>query len=74
VWWCTLVIPALRKLRQEKEEFKDSLSTIMSLGYTARPCLKIKYVIASDSFVKTVCLTLYHKHFPIFCIEPYFKV
>jgi hypothetical protein len=33
-WWHTLVIPALRRLRQENCEFKSSL------GYIARPCLK----------------------------------
>jgi hypothetical protein len=33
-WWCTLVIPALRRLRQEACEFE------VSLGYIARPCLK----------------------------------
>jgi hypothetical protein len=33
---CMPVIPALRRLRQEDHEFKTSL------GYIARPCLKIK--------------------------------
>lgn len=33
VWWNTLVISALRKLRQEHEE--------ANLGHKARPCLKI---------------------------------
>jgi hypothetical protein len=34
VWWCTPVIPALGRLRQENYKFK------VSLGYTERICLK----------------------------------
>jgi hypothetical protein len=33
-WWCTPVIPALRRLRQEDHEFEASLD------YTVRPHLK----------------------------------
>jgi hypothetical protein len=36
VWWCTPVIPALGKLRQEDCEFQASLD------YTVRSCLKKK--------------------------------
>jgi hypothetical protein len=36
VWWYILVIPALRRLRQEGSEFKSSA------GYTRRFCFKIK--------------------------------
>jgi hypothetical protein len=36
-WWDISTIPALRRLRQKDREFKASL------GYTARPCLKIKH-------------------------------
>jgi hypothetical protein len=36
VWWLTPVIPALRGLRQENQEFEASL------GYIARCCLKRK--------------------------------
>jgi hypothetical protein len=32
--WCMLVIPALRKQRQESHAFQASL------GYVERPCLK----------------------------------
>jgi hypothetical protein len=32
--WCTPIIPALGRLRQEDHEFKASL------GYTQKPCLK----------------------------------
>jgi hypothetical protein len=35
-WWCTPVIPALRRLRQEDHEFEVDLSIIV------RPCLKKK--------------------------------
>jgi hypothetical protein len=35
-WWCTPILPALRRLRQEDWKFKDSL------GYITRPCLKKK--------------------------------
>jgi hypothetical protein len=35
-WWCTPVIPAFGRQRQEDGEFKTSL------GYIARPCLKTK--------------------------------
>jgi hypothetical protein len=34
VWWFTPIIPALRRLRQEEQEFKDSV------GCIAKPCLK----------------------------------
>jgi hypothetical protein len=34
VWWSTPVIPALRRLRQEDNEFEDSL------GYTKTICQK----------------------------------
>jgi hypothetical protein len=36
VWWCTPVIPAFGRLRQEDHEFKASL------GHIARLCLKKK--------------------------------
>jgi hypothetical protein len=35
-WWDTSVSPALRRWRQEDQEFKTSL------GYRIRPCLKKK--------------------------------
>jgi hypothetical protein len=35
-WWCTFVIPALERLRQEDVEFKGSL------GYIVKPYLKNK--------------------------------
>jgi hypothetical protein len=35
-WWCPLVIPALRRLRQEDGKLEANL------GYTGRPCSKIK--------------------------------
>jgi hypothetical protein len=35
-WWCTPIILALRRLRQEDYKFEDSLSSIV------RPCLKKK--------------------------------
>jgi hypothetical protein len=38
VWWCTPVIPALRRLRQEDHELKASLNYIMSF------CLKKKSI------------------------------
>jgi hypothetical protein len=38
VWWCTPVIPAFRRLRQEDGESQASL------GYTVRPNLKSKPV------------------------------
>jgi hypothetical protein len=31
VWWCTLVIPALGKLRQEDQRFKASLGYIVRI-------------------------------------------
>jgi hypothetical protein len=34
VWWCTPVIPALRRLREEDQELEASL------GYLVRPYLK----------------------------------
>jgi hypothetical protein len=34
VWWITPAIPALKRQRQENHQFK------VTLGYTARPCLK----------------------------------
>jgi hypothetical protein len=34
VWWCTSIIPALRRLIQEEHEFEAIL------GYTAKHCLK----------------------------------
>jgi hypothetical protein len=34
VWWCTLIIAALRKLRQEDQELKSNL------GYVVRSCFK----------------------------------
>jgi hypothetical protein len=34
VWWYMLLIPTLRRLRQEAYKFKASL------GYIGRPCLK----------------------------------
>jgi hypothetical protein len=39
VWWCTPVILALRRLRQEDGEFQATLC------YTARPYLKKKVII-----------------------------
>jgi hypothetical protein len=36
VWWCTLTVPALCRLRQEDLKFEASLAN------TARPCLKKK--------------------------------
>jgi hypothetical protein len=35
-WWCTPVIAALGRLKQEDHEFK------VILGYRVRPCLKKK--------------------------------
>jgi hypothetical protein len=32
-WWCTPLILALGRLKQEDQEFKDSL------GYMVKPCL-----------------------------------
>jgi hypothetical protein len=29
MWWCTPVIPALRRLRQEDQEFEASLGNIV---------------------------------------------
>jgi hypothetical protein len=41
-WWCTPVIPAFRRLRQEYGEFKGSLN------YIGRPCqfisVKVQYI------------------------------
>jgi hypothetical protein len=36
VWWSMLIIPALRRLRQEDLKFEDCL------GHIGRPCLKKK--------------------------------
>jgi hypothetical protein len=30
LWWCTLVIPALKKLRQEDQKYEASLGHIVS--------------------------------------------
>jgi hypothetical protein len=31
VWWCTLIIPALRRLRQEKNKFEVSLAELKTI-------------------------------------------
>jgi hypothetical protein len=44
VWWCVSIIPALRRLRQEDQEFQGSLGYIARdhLGYIERHSLKHK--------------------------------
>jgi hypothetical protein len=44
MWWHTLIILALRRLRQEHHEFEVSKFK-GSLSYRVRPCLKIKTLI-----------------------------
>jgi hypothetical protein len=51
VWWCTTVIPALRRLRQEDHEFGTSL------GYIARPCMA-----QAVEFLPSKCKALSSNH------------
>lgn len=37
-WGWMPVVPSLEKRRQENQEFKGSLSYVVSLGYRKRPC------------------------------------
>jgi hypothetical protein len=41
-WWCTPVIPALGRLRQEDHKFQTSL------GYTMRPCPPKSNILYGD--------------------------
>jgi hypothetical protein len=60
VSWCTPVIPALRSLRQEINEFEDSLGFINSKTLSLKNKTKKLRQVLFNSKKLSVCLALPH--------------